>query len=190
MTKKLLLLLLGLAIVAYLIIVATIFIGKENSLPNDLSSIDYVIVLGAKVEEDRSLSSKLEDRLDKTIEYFKNEKTEIIVSGGQGADEPATESSVMKEYLIENGIDENRIIEENKATSTYENLIYSKEKIDNFTESDILIVTNSYHLARVKMLSSRLDYNNVYFLGTTNSANIKDYARETLAIVKSFIFDR
>ena len=63
-------------------------------------------------------------RLDKAIEYYhSNKDINIIVSGGQGKDEIMTEALAMKNYLVENNVDEEKIILEDKATTTLENII-------------------------------------------------------------------
>lgn len=189
MIKKIIITLFGLGIIYVILISSIIYFNSNDKLPNENISIDYTIILGAQVMEDGNPSPKLKDRLDTAIRYSKYNDSKIIVSGGRGIDEPTYESEAMKNYLILNEIDENRIIEENKATSTFENLLYSKNKINNFNESNVLIISNSYHMARVKMLDKRLGYKNTYYLGATNSANIKDYSREILAYSKSYIFD-
>ena len=49
---------------------------------NDIENIDTIIVLGAKVYDDGRLSLMLKDRLDKTIEVYKElDIKKIIVSG-------------------------------------------------------------------------------------------------------------
>lgn len=89
--------------------------------------MDYIIVLGAQVKESGP-SVVLRYRLDRAVSYLKeNDNTLVIVSGGKGINEPATEASVMKEYLINEGINEERIIIEDKSNTTKENLINSKK---------------------------------------------------------------
>ena len=69
-----------------------------------VKNLDYIIVLGAQVKESGP-SVVLRYRLDRTVSYLKeNDNTLVIVSGGQGANEKATEASVMKEYLVNNAM--------------------------------------------------------------------------------------
>ena len=69
-----------------------------------VKNLDYIIVLGAQVKESGS-SVILRYRLDRAVSYLKeNDNTLVIVSGGQGANEKATEASVMKEYLVNNAM--------------------------------------------------------------------------------------
>ena len=56
------------------------------------------------------------------------------MSGGQGPDEDRTEASVMHDYLEQHGIDATRIIIEDQSTSTYENLVFSKELLPKETK--------------------------------------------------------
>lgn len=191
--KKLKIFILIITLVVLSLIIAicsTIFLNDNNELPKTLENIDYVVVLGARVYDDESLSNKLKSRLDIVIKNFDSTNSKIIVSGGQGDDEPISEAEAMQKYLIANGIDKNRIIIENKATSTYENLLYSKQKIENFNKKEVLIISNSYHLPRVKMLSKRLGYTDVYYMGTNENVTIKDEVREISAYIKSYVFDR
>ena len=69
-----------------------------------VKNLDYIIVLGAQVKESGP-SVILRYRLDRTVSYLKEyDNTLVIFSGGQGANEKATEASVMKEYLVNNAM--------------------------------------------------------------------------------------
>ena len=94
-------------------------------------SLDYVIVLGAKVKPDGNLSTTLKLRLDKALEYVKeNPETTLVLSGAQGDAEPCTEAEAMEAYLLENGADEAHLLKEEQSFSTVENLAYSKILIE------------------------------------------------------------
>ena len=63
----------------------------------------------------------------------------------------------MKDYLVEKGIDESLIITEDKSTNTNENIIYSKEIIEEKTSKDydVVIITNGFHCFRSKLLANK-----------------------------------
>lgn len=128
---------------------------------NNVKPVDTVIILGAKVNKD-GVSKTLKLRLDKAIEYYNiNKDINIIVSGGQGIDEVTTEALAMKNYLVVNGVNKENIILENEATTTLENIIFSKEIIDNRSLGDrVLIVTSDYHLFRGRFIASILGIDN------------------------------
>lgn len=121
-----------------------------------------MIILGAKVNED-GISKTLKRRLDKAIEYYNTNKNinNIIVSGGQGSDEVVTEALAMKNYLVKNGVSKDKIIMEDKATTTLENIIFSKKIItDKNLKGKVLIVTSDYHLFRGQIIASILGIDN------------------------------
>jgi len=132
---------------------------------SDVKSIENVntmIILGAKVNED-GISKTLKRRLDKAIEYYNTNKNinNIIVSGGQGSDEVVTEALAMKNYLVKNGVSKDKIIMEDKATTTLENIIFSKKIItDKNLKGKVLIVTSDYHLFRGQFIASILGIDN------------------------------
>ena len=99
--KKIFIWVCSIGICIFLVILSFI-ISKMNVKP--VKNLDYIIVLGAQVKESGP-SVVLRYRLDRAVSYLKeNDNTLVIVSGGQGANEKATEASVMKEYLVNNAM--------------------------------------------------------------------------------------
>ncbi|MBQ4069587.1 MAG: YdcF family protein [Lachnospiraceae bacterium] len=146
---------------------------------------DYVIVLGAQIKGTR-VTKSLAKRLDAAYEYaIENDKCIIIVSGGQGVGEDTTEAEAMKKYLVDRGLEADRILEEGKSTSTKENLFFSKEIIDN-PDAEVVIATNNFHVFRAKKLAGKMGYKNIS--GTpapSDNRLILNYmVREGLAIFK------
>ena len=124
---------------------------------------DFLIVLGCALKKDGTPTPLLQGRLDRAIDFYSKQKERtgkelmFITSGGQGADEVIPESSAMKRYLIEHGIPEERIIEENQSTSTYENMLYSKDKIWEIDpEGKVAFSTTNYHVFRSGLFARRV----------------------------------
>lgn len=113
-----------------------------------------VIVLGCKVD-DNGPSRMLQERLDAADSYLEDHPDAIIiVTGGQGSDEPETEADAMQKYLVKKGIDQNRIFVENKSTSTRENLRNAADiMLKHNLSSPALIVTNEFHVLRAQMIA-------------------------------------
>lgn len=112
---------------------------------------DIIIILGAGLVEGIRPSRTLNKRLNKAIELFNiNPEAIIIASGGKGSNEKISEAEAMKIYLIEKGIPEQSIILEDKSTNTYENLMFSKEKIKDIKKKDpqIAVVSSDFHIYR------------------------------------------
>lgn len=170
---------------------AIIMYPKKN-----IDNSDYVVILGAGLRGD-SITATLRDRLNATIDYVNksNFDGKIVVSGGQGPGESITEAEAMKKYLISNGI-KNDIIMEDKATNTFENFKFSKEKIKNITGNSIdnykvKVITTDFHVLRSSILAKRNNYDNVTFYSSNTKWYLVPtlYAREFFAFFKSLIFD-
>ncbi|HZH92941.1 MAG TPA: YdcF family protein [Tissierellaceae bacterium] len=187
--KKSLVLLTILLLVSFVIIEGVILMeGRKEEPPQ----VDYVIVLGARLYGDLPSPALLE-RLRVAKGYLlENGDSIAVVTGGQGMDELIPEAHAMKKYLVENGIENERIIVEDRATSTFENMKYSRELImDNETVSPkVLIVTNSHHIFRAEFLARRQGMD-PYGLPAKIPPSIvlQSYVREYFAVVKSLIFD-
>jgi uncharacterized SAM-binding protein YcdF (DUF218 family) len=118
----------GVFLSCFLFIEGLILSGFVNK---NFQNLDYVIVLGARIKESGP-SLILRQRLDYALEYLElNPDTVVIVSGGQGSDEPISEADGMRDYLISVGkIDADRIVLEKESFSTYENLLNSAKFVD------------------------------------------------------------
>ena len=120
-------------------------------------SIDVLIVLGCRLTEKNHVSPNLELRLKKAIEvYTKLEfKPLIIVSGGKPHNS-ACESTVMKNYLVKNGIPESKILCEKESNNTFQNLLYTKSLIDKHKKN--AIISSYYHLPRIYLYANKLKF--------------------------------
>lgn len=136
------------------IILKDILVNRNNN-----PKVKSLIVLGAGLKGDVP-SEVLKYRLNKAVEYYKkNPDTIFIVSGGQGKDEWISEAEAMNIYLSKKGIPLNNIIKEDKSTSTYENLKFSDKIIkEKGITGDIGVMSNSFHMYRVKLISKKLNF--------------------------------
>lgn len=151
-------------------------------------SNEYLIILGAKVKPGGILSLSLKNRMDTAIPYLQQHpKVKVIVSGGQGADEEQTEASAMYDYLVRSGIDESRILIEDRSTSTYQNLSFSKELLPGDVH-ELTIVSNDFHLRRATYLANTLGFEvDVIAAPTPKSVKLKSEIRERLALLKTYV---
>lgn len=128
---------------------------------NPSANLDYIIVLGSQVKPSGpAVVTRM--RLDRAYEYaVENPETIIIVSGGQGSNEPASEASVMKDYLIGRGIDESRILMEDQSTNTSENLQFSSQLYEGVAGSRVGIVSSNFHIFRALAIAKKCGYTDV-----------------------------
>lgn len=157
-----------------------------------------MVILGCQVKP-WGPSILLQDRLDKALEYLETEPDmTVVVSGGQGPDEHISEARAMADYLMEQGIEQERILLEDQSHNTVQNLTLTRQLLDELgydLEQDIVVVSNGFHLTRVRMLWDRVweGEDNLSTLAAPSShvpSRLKMYLREPLALAKSFVFDR
>ena len=157
-----------------------------------------MVILGCQVKP-WGPSILLQDRIDKAADYLQDHPDVIVVaSGGQGPDEHMTEAQAIYDALVEQGIDESRILREDQSHNTVQNLHYSMELLEKNgydIEDDMIVVSNGFHLTRVRMLWERVcgTDDNLSTLAAPSShvpSRLKMYIREPIALVKSFILDQ
>ena len=167
------------SIVAVCALISTQFHAKAPK------GLDVIVVLGAQVKT-TGPSRVLDYRLDTAAAYLKtNPKTQCVVSGGRGPNEPETEASAMRRYLIQKGIAPNRIHVENRSQNTVENIKYSAKLID-IKGDRIGIVTNNFHVYRGLSLAKKAGYRQVYGIAAPSTPLYlpNNMLREVLGVVK------
>ena len=123
---------------------------------------DFIIILGCSIRKDGTPTPLLQGRVDRAIRFYKEQlektgkKAFFITSGGQGDDEIISESACMKNYLQEQGIPEEQIIEENESKTTFQNMKYSKNKIEAVDpDGKVIYSTNNFHVFRSGIMARR-----------------------------------
>ena len=122
---------------------------------------DFIIIHGAGLLDGERVTPLLKRRIDKAVQAFhqsKNPHIRLIASGGQGSDEKISEAQAMYNYLVKNtDVPKEAIILEEKSTTTYENLLFSKEIGEQLVENPrFLFVTNDYHVFRTSTYARQI----------------------------------
>ena len=148
--------LLVIGIAAFIIIEIPIVREARTDAPDDC---EYVIVLGAGLRGDVPTLS-LRNRLDAALEWLEaHHDCVAVVSGGQGPGENMPEGEAMGIWLEARGIEPERIIVEDRSTSTMENLENSFALIREAggePDGNCAIITSEYHLCRAKLMAESL----------------------------------
>ena len=150
--------------------------------------LDYLIVLGARVDADGP-SRSLRWRINAAAEYLReNPDTLVIASGGKGSDEHISEAECIRNELIAAGIAENRILMEDKSTSTAENMAFSKALLPS-TDVSVGLVTNNFHVCRAVKLAEKAGYSNVCGLAAPYTGpTLPHYmVREAVCLIVDFL---
>ncbi len=159
-----------------------LIISKMNAQGEE--GLDYVIVLGAQVRGDVP-SKALRRRMEKAEEYLKeNPETLAVLSGGKGNGENISEAQAMYDGLVEAGIEPERLILEDRSTSTVENLEFSAKLIGK--DAKVGIISQNFHIYRALKLAGHQGYTKVCGIAAPSEAMYQPHfmVREAFAIVK------
>lgn len=155
---------------------------------------DYLIVLGAGVRGDVP-SLSLKNRLDAALEYLREHPgCTAVVSGGQGPGENLSEAQAMFDYLTARGIEPERVLMEDRSTSTMENLSFSCEILRSAgvepEKAEIAVLSSEYHLYRAQYLARGMGVElHGVAAHTSNVVLMVNYfIREAFAVLYTWIF--
>lgn len=115
---------------------------------------EAMVILGAGVNG-REPSLSLERRLEAALYYIGQTDIPVIVTGSQGPGEEISEAACMAFWLVEHGVPADRLLLEDQAGTTVENVRYSREILAalGFPEdAPVALVTSDYHLCRTMYL--------------------------------------
>ena len=173
--------------IGLIVVGVTEFFILRASLGDPREHCDYAVVLGAKVRV-TGPSASLWDRIYGARDYLEEHPEVIaIVSGGQGNDEPMTEAQAMYDELVKLGIDPDRLWIEDQATSTWENLNFALNLIEEKTgvrPEKIGIVSSEYHLFRASLFADACGVESVGIPARTSvfTQRINHFMREVAGV--------
>ncbi len=151
-----------------------------------------LLVLGCQVYGQRP-SPMLESRLRAALSYLNDNPGAVcIVSGGQGTNESAAEASVMKRWLVEQGVAEQRILEEAASTNTEENLLFSKALMaENGLGDAVVIATDGFHQLRARLFAKKMGLTPYsQSCATRTDLFLTYYARELFGVTRVVVLGR
>lgn len=143
----------------------------------------YIVVHGAKIFGTKP-SPLLASRVDAARELWERQGRcgAIVVSGGQGADEVASEAAVMRDWLLEQGVPATAIVEEDRSTTTLENLVLSKALMDRLSGGApyrVALATSEFHVFRCATMARRLGLDAEVVAAPTRLATwLRSFVRE------------
>jgi uncharacterized SAM-binding protein YcdF (DUF218 family) len=154
---------------------------------------NVILILGSGLKNNQ-LTPTLQARLDKGLtEAHRLPSANILLAGGVGTNQIKSEAAVMADYLMMRGTEPSRILLEERSTSTYENLIFSKALLPDLDPlfTRIMIVSSDFHLPRAKAIAHRLNLPIVSTVGAPTPLLIRYNARlrEYFAFIKSSLLN-
>lgn len=130
-----------------------------DRLPEGLNHTEELclVVLGFQLEPDGSMRRELVQRLETAKRCAEQYPRALIVCTGGGTaaeNESATEAGRMGEWLIENGIDPERVILEDRSQTTAQNAKYTLDILSERYPQvrELAIISSDYHIATGTLL--------------------------------------
>ena len=146
---------LGRALLALVCLGAVMFVALVGTvsvcaaLERAVEPADCIIVLGARVRPDGTLSDSLRYRCEAALEAWQQGlAAQVIVCGAQGRDEPVSEAEAMRAWLVEQGVPEGNIVLEDGSYNTEQNLQNAQALMRERGWESAIVVTSDYHLER------------------------------------------
>lgn len=133
-------------------------VGRMLATPlNDQAKVmpagrQAIVTLGYALNPDGSMHDILVKRLEQTLAQARlNPQAMIIVTGGVPQNRQ-TEGRLMADWLVAQGLARERIIEENYATSTVDNALFSSYALARLRSSQITMISSASHVRRGQAL--------------------------------------
>lgn len=143
---------------------------------------DVAIVLGTRLNNDGSLSSRLQARLDQSIKLYRQQRVRKIIASGIGRGENLNQAQVMKEYLLSQGIPEADIYTDNKGYDTERNVKYSLAIMQANGLHSAISVSQYFHQTRAKMLFRKAGFHNI-----SSSSPVYFEWQDLIAVPREFV---
>lgn len=115
---------------------------------------DYILILGGPLNGEAP-SPLLMERVKKGAALAQAyPHTTIVVSGGiKGDTQPLSEAEVMRRALLSLGIEDSRILLEDRAKTTLQNFQFTKALLGD--DAAVAFVTNRFHVWRSKKIMQK-----------------------------------
>lgn len=189
--KKIIIIISSLAVIGVIIVLGINMYVKcsvKNKIvdESDLDkNYDAILVLGAGLRNGKP-SPVLKDRLDTAYKLYEDGYSKKIIVSGDHGKKYYDEVNVMKNYLLDKGVESNNIFMDHAGFSTYDSVYRAKEI---FLANNVIVVTQQYHLYRSLYIAKKLELDAVGVSATLRdySGSVKFELREILARDKDFV---
>jgi len=183
----------GLLIVFVITTNLIIYLGTQKYIYNEVENTpeaSAVLIPGAAIFSDGSLSSVFLDRVDMAIKLYEAKKVSKILVSGDNSTDSHNEVNPVRLYLIDKGIPDQDIFLDHAGLDTYSSMYRAR---DIFGVTSILISTQSFHLPRAVFTARQLKIEAYGVNADVGHIFFRNYLREVLAnekAVSNLILDR
>lgn len=150
------------------------------------TDFDYIVVLGGSMKG-IELSELIKQRMLTSFAYYRTNKSIMIFSGGKSNGD-IEESVAMKNFAVQNNIQDTDILLEKLAMNTMQNIEYVKTLIQQqdseYDRKKVCVITNNFHAFRTKLICNKMKVNWTVVPAQSNlNSKINTYLIELLAAI-------
>ena len=158
--------------------------------PKGDADADYGLLLGCALQDGKA-SDELLRRCELALEWMENHPDRyLVVSGGDPGNQGVTEAAVMAAWLRNHGADPERLLIEDQAADTRENLLRSKELVEalGLESETVAVITSEYHQGRAAYFAGKLGQRTVpVSCKTPMPEHLFAAVRESYAFLKAVV---
>jgi SanA protein len=144
------------------------FVWFGTSFLLSSSSQDYEVglVFGAGLRSDGTPSQVLRNRLNRAVQFYRDNKLKKIIVSGDNRESNYNEPLSMQTYLVKEGVKNEDIIMDFGGLRTYDSCWRAKNV---FFAEKILLITQSFHLPRAKFLCESVGLKTQYAIAAESN---------------------
>jgi uncharacterized SAM-binding protein YcdF (DUF218 family) len=125
---------------------------RRHAGPDEARAAGAIVVFGA-AEYNGAPSPVFKSRLDHALELDDRDLAPLIITtGGSGGDPHFTEGGVGRDYLIQQGVAETKIISETQSDTTYDSVKAVARILTQHHLRTCIAVSDGFHLYRIKLM--------------------------------------
>jgi uncharacterized SAM-binding protein YcdF (DUF218 family) len=107
-----------------------------------------LVTLGNRMNDDGTFSNAMMDRLNKTLEVEKDFDKLVVTGGIANPKAGVAEGDKMREWLVSQGVNPDKILVENRSLTTKENAKYTASILAELGVKEITLLSSAYHIDR------------------------------------------
>lgn len=161
------------------------FVIRDTLKKHD-DDCEYLMILGSVILGEDTPSSQLIERMERAAQYLNSHPgAKAVCCGGCfRKEQTVSEAEIIKRYLVKNGIDESRILLEDKSKTTYENFEFALKIIaqdcgKSVEKTKIAFLTSDYHIFRSGVIAKQMGIKDIHKVSADSlSQKLQRYLRE------------
>ena len=125
---------------------------RRQAVNDEARAADAIVIFGA-AEYNGTPSPVLRARLDHAQDLDDRDLAPVLITtGGSGGDPRFTEGGVARDYLIQQGVAEAKILSETRSETTYESVKAVADILRQRHARTCIAVSDGFHLYRIKLM--------------------------------------